>query len=71
MVRTTREQRKTLKRKWLEQNRWREASEWDWGTLTYRAFRRKAQPYFDNSGCIMVPWCGMWVWIETDGYAHT
>lgn len=37
---------------------------------TYRAFRRTAQrPPFDD--CIMVPWCGMWLGIESDGYTHS
>lgn len=37
----------------------------------YRTFRRTVQPYFDKSGCIMVPWQGMWLGIETDGYTHS
>ena len=36
--------------------------------LTYREFRAMAQPGF---GCIMVPWCGMWLGIEPDGYTHS
>lgn len=35
---------------------------------TYRAFRRSIHWGYE---CIMVPWCGMWVGIEKDGYAHT
>ena len=34
----------------------------------YRAFRRTVQQSFD---CIMVPWAGMWIGIETDGYTHS
>lgn len=37
----------------------------------YRAFRRLVQPYCDGSGCIMLPWKGMWLGIETDGYTHS
>ncbi len=66
MVKTTREQRETLKRKCVEQN---------WGfarrnmpLLSYREFRRAVKPGW---GCIMVKWCGMWLGIEPDGYAHT
>ncbi len=66
MVRTTREQRETLKQKWVQQN---------WGLsrnnrtlLTYREFRQTVQPGW---GCIMVFWCNMWLGIEPDGYAHT
>lgn len=36
--------------------------------LTYRQFRRLAHPSFD---CVMVPWCGMWLGIERDGYTHS
>ncbi len=35
---------------------------------TYRQFRRTVQPAL---GCIMVPWCGMWLGIEPDGYTHS
>ena len=38
---------------------------------TYREFRATVQPEIGTSGCIMVPNCGMWIGIETDGYAHT
>ena len=36
---------------------------------TYRIFRKRAFKSFD--GVLMLPWCGMWVGIEKDGYAHT
>jgi hypothetical protein len=36
--------------------------------MTYHQFRRTVQPGYD---CIMVPWCGTWVGIETDGYTHS
>ena len=36
--------------------------------LTYRAFRKTVQGGFD---CVMVPWCGMWLGIEADGYTHS
>lgn len=35
---------------------------------TYRHFRHTVR---HGSGCIMVPWCGMWLGIETDGYTHS
>lgn len=35
---------------------------------SYREFRRTVQY---GSGCIMVPWCGMWLGIEPDGYTHS
>jgi len=38
--------------------------------LTYRQFRRLARPAI-GFDCLMVPWCGMWLGIETDGYVHS
>lgn len=40
-------------------------------SLPYRRFRSQVAPYFDNSGCVMVPWKGMWLGIETDGHTHS
>ena len=37
---------------------------------SYLAFRRTAT-YDHLCGCLMVPFCGMWVGIETDGYTHS
>ena len=37
--------------------------------LTYRQFRRTAFPAFHD--CLMVPWAGMTLGIETDGYTHS
>lgn len=34
----------------------------------YRAFRRSVQP---GPGCVMVPFAGMWLGIEPDGYTHS
>lgn len=36
--------------------------------MTYRQFRKLAIASF---GCVMVPWCGMWLGIESDGYTHS
>ena len=66
MVRTTKAQRETLKRKCVEQN-WSLARQ-NKPLFTYREFRRTVHAGW---GCIMVQWCGMWVGIEPDGYAHT
>jgi len=38
--------------------------------LTYREFRRHIRPYFGGD-CILVPWQGMWLGIERDGYTHS
>lgn len=60
----TKQQRKALKRVYDRPN--------SCGTsatgMTYRKFRRTVQQGF---GCIMVPWCGMWLGIEKDGYTHS
>lgn len=34
----------------------------------YRKFRRTVVATID---CIMVPFCGMWLGIESDGYTHS
>ena len=36
--------------------------------MNYRAFRRTVQP---GPGCVMVPFAGMWLGIEPDGYTHS
>mgnify|MGYP003148461483 CR=1 FL=1 len=36
---------------------------------SYLAFRRTAFLAFGD--CVMVPWCGMILGIETDGYTHS
>lgn len=43
-------------------------ADWHKPLMTYRQFRRLAVMSFD---CLMVPWCGMWLGIETDGYTHS
>ncbi len=35
---------------------------------TYKEFRASVQP---SMGCVMVPWAGMWIGIEPDGYTHS
>jgi hypothetical protein len=34
----------------------------------YRNFRAQVQP---GPGCVMLPWKGMWLGIEPDGYTHS
>lgn len=36
--------------------------------LTFEEFRGKVHFGYD---CIMVPWAGMWLGIEPDGYTHS
>ena len=59
----TRAQRGALHRAWLRLNE-RERP-------CYKAFRALVQPTFGLDGAVVVPWCGMWLCIERDGYTHT
>jgi hypothetical protein len=61
MTRTTKAQRKALKRVFDRAPQ----------ALTYRKFRALAQPTFGCDGAIALPWCGMWLCIERDGYTHS
>jgi hypothetical protein len=36
----------------------------------YREFRKRVQPAFGGD-CVMLPWAGMWLGIEKDGYTHS
>lgn len=56
----TREQRKALAKAWQREPQG-----------TYRAFRKAVQRTIGCDGAIVVPWCGMWLCIERDGYTHT
>lgn len=39
--------------------------------LTYREWRRHVTPTIGMDRCVVVPWCGMFLAIETDGYTHS
>lgn len=39
-------------------------------SIQYRRFRKTVQPFFGGD-CVMVPWAGMWLGIEKDGYTHS
>jgi hypothetical protein len=39
-------------------------------SIQYRRFRKKVQPFFGGD-CVMVPYAGMWLGIERDGYTHS
>ena len=81
MIRTTRLQREALFRvfqrdfpNWVSPGKRREHSTGNIvavPTTQWRKFRARAQPLFDNSGCIMIHWAGMWLGIERDGYTHS
>jgi len=63
MVKTTRKQREALLKIYHRKcdNNWQE-------TMSYKEFRKTVTP---GLGYIMVPWCGMWLGIEPDGYTHS
>lgn len=63
MVRTTKEQRKAIKRAYDRDGSHR--------AMTYREFRKTVQPLFGCDGAVLVHWCGMWLCIERDGYTHS
>jgi hypothetical protein len=70
MVKTTRQQREALVRVYRRAvNAQRIAMTAQvYRDFTYRAFRKTVQP---GPGCIMVPFAGMWLGIEPDGYTHS
>jgi hypothetical protein len=41
------------------------------GAASYREFRKRAHLRNSFMGCIMLPWCGMFLGIEPDGYTHS
>ena len=56
MVKTTKEQRKALKRIADRSN---------------RDLRENVMCTFFGDGAVTVQWCGMWLCIERDGYCHS
>lgn len=70
MIRTTKEQRAALVRVYrravAETRHTMNAQQYR--DFTYRAFRKTVQP---GPGCLMVPFAGMWLGIEPDGYTHS
>ena len=61
MVRTTKAQRRALKRVYDRTPL----------GITYRRFRADIMPTFGCDGAVVVDWCGMFLCIETDGYTHS
>jgi hypothetical protein len=58
MLVLTRLQREAVHRIWNRTER----------KISYRTFRRLVQP---GPGCAMVPYCGMILGVEPDGYTHS
>lgn len=63
---TTIAQSKMLYAKWIQlQNNEK------WSFITFHDFMDTVQPVFGGDGAVTVPWCGMWLCIEKDGYCHS
>ena len=79
MVTTTREQRRALKRIYDRTPLYPSIGKGPQTTpvrphhrpLSYHNFRKYVSPTFGCDGAITVPWCGMWLCIERDGYTHS
>ena len=68
---TTKEQRRALYKVWLRDQKQQPVNILI-GPHTYGEylkFRRTAHQ--SHMGCIMLPWKGMWLGIEPDGYTHS
>jgi hypothetical protein len=48
-------------------NKWQETNQ----TLSFREFMLGVKPTFGMDNAVTVPWCGMWLCVERDGYVHT
>ena len=59
MIKTTKQQRIAIKRKAIQSG------------IVYRELRKAVRPTFGCDGAIALPWAGMWLCIERDGYCHT
>jgi hypothetical protein len=57
MLKLTRAQREAVKRVWLRLD-----------NVAYKTFRKTACA---GPGCIMIPFCNMWLGIEPDGHTHS
>jgi hypothetical protein len=72
MTRTTRPQREALKRVYDRAPVYATREDaTKRSPLTYRQFRKQAQPTFGMDDAIVIRWAGMWLAIETDGYTHS
>lgn len=63
MTKTTKQQRQAILRVYLRDGSHR--------GMTYREYRALAQPTFGCDGAVVLPFCGMWLCIERDGYTHS
>jgi hypothetical protein len=75
MVKTTRAQREAVFKVFCRDQPYHEFGGMKYSGLNlirrrrdYRQFRAKLQSGY---GYVMLPWAGMWLGIETDGYTHS
>lgn len=69
MTRTTKAQRAALKRLYDRYEMDKRAV--NAPPVSYRQFRKYAQPAFGLDGVIMIHLWNMWIGIEPDGYTHS
>jgi hypothetical protein len=55
------DQVKSLYNKWEQNNQ----------DLGFVEFLKKAEPTVGMDNAVVVPWSGMWLAVETDGYTHS
>jgi len=41
------------------------------GARSYLQFRRRVVPAIGGDYVMLLPWCGMWLGVETNGYSHS
>lgn len=61
MIHLTRQQKESLKRVYERLDK----------KPSYLAFRRTVKPMMLGQGCVLVPYAGMMLGIEKDGYTHS
>ena len=69
MVKTNRAQRVTIAK--LTQRINMSLKEQALPRLTYKQIRQTIRPTFGCDGAVAMPYCGMFVCIERDGYPHS
>ncbi len=76
MIRTTKDQRRALKKIFdrdplFKLDKHAHPNRHMGHKMTYKDFRKEVVPTFGMDGAVVVPWCGMWICIERDGYTHS
>lgn len=73
---TTRQQREAIKKIWDRGKPapWGRGQEQAYPCITYhesRSYLKFRRTVSIGPGCLMIPWSGMWLGIEPDGYTHS